>query len=75
MTEQNGLERSSAIELGSDLKAENEKLRELVLHMHTCLEHYEPGDTISCEHCPYDNETWGCDYERLMAELGIEVDA
>ena len=57
------------------LQAENAKLRELVLHMHTCLEHYEPGDTISCEQCPYDNETWGCDYERLMAELGIEVDA
>lgn len=57
------------------LEAENEKLRELVLHMHTCLEHYEPGDTISCKRCPYDNETWGCDYERLMAELGIEVDA
>lgn len=56
------------------LEAENEKLRELVRHMRTCLEHYEPGDTISCEQCPYDNETWGCDYERLMAELGIEVD-
>ena len=55
-------------------RAENAELRELVLHMHTCLEHYEPGDTISCEQCPYDNETWGCDYERLMAELGIEVD-
>ena len=57
------------------LKADNAKLRELVRHMHICLEHYEPGDTISCEQCPYDNETWGCDYERLMAELGIEVDA
>lgn len=56
------------------LNAENAKLRELVRHMHTCLEHYEPGDTISCEQCPYNNETWGCDYERLMAELGIEVD-
>lgn len=61
--------------LGSDLQAENAKLRELVRHMHTCLEHYELGDTISCEQCPYDNETWGCDYERLMAELGVEVDA
>ena len=59
--------------LGSDLKAENEKLRELVRIMPTCLEHYEPGDTISCEQCPYDNETWGCDYERLMAELGVDV--
>ena len=57
------------------LEAENVKLRELVRHLHTCLDHYEPGDTISCEQCPYDNETWGCDYERLMAELGIEVDA
>ena len=56
------------------LEAENAELRELVRHMHTCLEHYEPGDTISCKQCPYDNETWGCDYERLMAELGIEVD-
>lgn len=60
--------------LGSDLEAENEKLRRLVRHMYTCLDHYEPGDTISCGQCPYDNETWGCDYERLMAELGIEVD-
>lgn len=59
----------------SDLQAENEKLRELVRHMHTCLEHYEPGGTIGCEQCPYDNETWDCDYERLMADLGIEVDA
>lgn len=55
------------------LEAENEKLRELVRHMYTCLEHYEPGDTISCEQCPYDNETWGCDYERLMAELGVDA--
>ncbi len=59
--------------LGSDLQAENAKLRELVRHMHTCLEHYEPGDTISCEQCPYDNETWGCDYEHLMAELGVDA--
>ena len=56
------------------LQAENAKLRELVRHMHTCLEHYEPGDTISCKQCPYDNETWGCDYERLMAELGVGFD-
>lgn len=59
----------------ANLAVENAKLRELVRHMRICLEHYEPGDTISCEQCPYDNETWGCDYERLMAELGIEVDA
>ena len=57
------------------LRDESAELRALVRHMHTCLEHYEPGDTISCEQCPYDNETWGCDYERLMVQLGIEVDA
>ena len=56
------------------LEAENAELRELVRHMHACLEHYEPGDTISCKQCPYDNETWGCDYERLMAELGVGFD-
>ena len=56
------------------LEAENAELRELVRHMHTCLEHHEPGDTISCKQCPYDNETWGCDYERLMAELGVGFD-
>lgn len=57
----------------AETEAENAELRELVRHMHTCLEHYEPGDTISCEQCPYDNETWGCDYERLMAELGVDA--
>lgn len=55
------------------LRDESAKLRELVRHMYTCLGHYEPGDTISCEQCPYDNETWGCDYERLMAELGVDA--
>ena len=53
------------------LKAENAKLRELVRHMNTCLEHYEPDGSVGCEHCPLDNDTGNCDYERRMRELGV----
>jgi hypothetical protein len=55
-------------------KAENAKLRELVRHMHTCMEHYEPDGSVSCDRCPLDNDTGDCDYEQRMSELGIEVD-
>jgi len=54
---------------------ENFKLRELVRHMHTCMEHYEMDGTISCDRCPLDNCVGNCDYERRMRELGVEVDA
>ena len=57
-----------------DLAAENARLRELVRHMNTCIEHYEPDGSIGCEHCPLDNDTGNCDYERRMRELGVEVD-
>lgn len=57
------------------LKADNAKLRELVRHMHTCMEHYEMDGTISCDRCPLDNCVGNCDYERRMRELGVEVDA
>ena len=56
------------------LAVENAKLRELVRHMYVCMEHYEADGSISCDRCPLDNDVGGCDYERLMAELGIEVD-
>ena len=55
-------------------ECDNAKLRELVRHMHTCMEHYEMDGTISCDRCPLDNDTGNCDYERRMRELGIEVD-
>ena len=55
------------------IKAENAKLRELVRHMHTCMEHYEMDGTISCDRCPLNNCVGNCDYERRMRELGIEV--
>lgn len=59
-----------------DTWAENDaKLRELVRHMHTCMEHYEPDGSVSCDRCPLDNDTGDCDYERRMSELGIGVSA
>lgn len=58
-----------------NLHAENAKLRELVRHMHACMEHYEQDGSISCDRCPLDNDTQDCDYEQRMRELGIEVDA
>lgn len=56
-----------------ELGAENAKLRELVRHMHTCMEHYEMDGTISCDRCPLDNCVGNCDYERRMRELGVEA--
>lgn len=56
------------------LTRRNAKLRELVRHMHTCMEHYEPDGSVSCDRCPLDNDTGDCDYEQRMSELGIEVD-
>ena len=57
----------------SDLQTENAKLRELVRHLYTCMEHYESDGTVSCNRCPLDNDTQNCDYERRMRELGVEV--
>lgn len=56
------------------LEAENAELRELMRHLHTCMEHYEMDGTISCDRCPLDNDTGNCDFERRMRELGVEVD-
>ena len=50
------------------------RLRELVRHMHTCMEHYEPDGSVSCDRCPLDNDTGDCDYERRMRELGMGED-
>ena len=58
-----------------DTWAENDaKLRELVRHMHTCLEHYETDGSVSCDRCPLDNDTGDSDYERRMRELWMGVD-
>lgn len=51
--------------LGSDLKAENDKLRELVRVMH--------GELVSCEDNGY--VCGGHKFDERVRELGIEVDA
>lgn len=62
------------------LRAENDKLRELIRHMRRCFnrEYTEYGiDFICCrcDECEYDNGTGECDFERRMAELGVEVES
>lgn len=51
--------------LGSDLQAENEKLRELVRDLYACINHRD------CDCCEYADEA--CEFERNMSELGVEV--
>lgn len=55
----------------ADMLDENAKLWELVRHMNTCLEHYEPDGSVGCEHCPLNNDAGNCDYERRMHELEV----
>ena len=59
--------------LGSDLKAENDKLRKLVRGLEVCADEYADARTD----CPlYDEgEPYKCAKERVMRELGIEADA
>ena len=61
----------AVLEYNHELKSDNAKLRELVRHMHTCMEHYEMEGTISCDRCPLDNDVGNCDFERRMRELGV----
>lgn len=56
-----------------NLKAENAKLRELVLEIWRCC----PVSEDDCAECPHrldeSDEDW-CDIPVLMEKLGIEVD-
>lgn len=58
----------------ANFKAENEKLRELVRHMHECMCNVDADGNYECYSCEYDNADDGCNFERLMRGLGIEVD-
>ena len=53
---------------------ENEKLRELVRHMHDCIDSYgkATGD-FGCNSCPRNNDTGECDFDARMRELGVEI--
>lgn len=56
------------------LKVENERLKTLVRHMHTCMDHVEGfGVYCDCDDCVFDG-THECDFEERIRELGIEVD-
>lgn len=54
------------------LEAENAKLRELVLHMYTCMGNVDADGNHECFSCEYEGSE--CEYDCCMRELGIEVD-
>lgn len=58
-----------------DLVADNAKLRELVRHLYTCMSNIDIDGNYECFLCEYENTDGLCDYERLMREMGVEVDA
>lgn len=47
------------------VKAENDKLRELVRNLYACINNRD------CDCCEYVDEA--CEFERNMRELGVEV--
>lgn len=51
-----------------DFEAKNAKLRELVRHMHVCIQHNDYG----CATCEYWDKV--CDFEHDMRELGMELE-
>ena len=56
------------------MKAENEKLRKLVRHLHECLCNIDADGNHECYSCDYYNEEGECDFERLISEMGVEAD-
>ena len=48
------------------------KLRELVLHMYTCMGNVDADGNYECFSCEYEGAE--CDYDRRLRELGIEVE-
>ena len=57
------------------LYTENDRLRELVRHIYTCMVNIDMDGNHECYSCEYENANGGCDYEAQLNELGIEVDA
>jgi len=53
-------------------RAEADKLRELVLHMYTCMGNVDADGNHECFSCEYEGAE--CDYADRMSKLGIEVD-
>lgn len=63
--------------LGSDLEAENAKLRELVRDMWTCIQTADKSDNAwdECDRCILwnGNNNHRCKFDVRMHELGVEV--
>lgn len=55
-------------------EADNAKLRELVRHLYECMCNVDMDGNHECDSCEYNNAEGKCDFERLMRELGVEVD-
>lgn len=68
---------SDNTELRNDMRdmqmivSDNNKLRELLLHMYTCMGNVDADGNHECFSCEYEGAE--CDYDRRMRELGIEV--
>lgn len=55
-------------------EADNVALRELVRHLYECMCNVDADGNHECDSCEYNDTERECDFERLMRELGIEVD-
>lgn len=54
-----------------ELGTKNDRLRELVCHMHECMSNVDADGNHECFVCEYENAD--CEFDRRMRELGIEV--
>ena len=66
-----GLTANQLSRVACDLEAENAKLRELVLHMYTCMGNVDADGNHECFSCEYEDTE--CDFAGRMAQLGIGV--
>ena len=53
-------------------EAENAKLRKLVCHMYECMSNVDADGNRECFSCKYEGAE--CEFDRRMAQLGVEVD-
>lgn len=64
-----------AVSENHQLKAENAKLRELVLHTVECVRRMnDTSENGGCVLCPYQSIDYDCEFENRARELGLEVD-
>lgn len=65
---------ADAIESMGRVEKRCANLRELVRHMHECMSNVDADGNHECYSCEYENTEGECDFERLMRELGVEVE-